>query len=263
MARRPSQTQPQEARLSYEQMESAIIKIDRLLQKLRDFDVTKVMDGDDPSVRALETYIDTTIGDIFGYQSLQYQKYKGLAYIRASSISFGFSMPIQERRKDYERCIQNAISILQVIKEGFSQDLSDAGRGSSTKPLRAYEALDLHPEVERQVGQLFRDGHYAEAIEKSVKVLNNLVRLRSNEALDGTALMQKVFSPKEPILKFNDLNDQSDKDEQQGFMFLFSGAVMGLRNPRAHKIIQDDPELALEFIAFVSLLAKLLDSARD
>jgi hypothetical protein len=37
--------------------------------------------------------------------------------------------------------------------------------------------------------------------------------------------------------------------------------VAGLRNPRAHKIINDDPERALEFIAFVSLLAKLLESA--
>ena len=42
-------------------------------------------------------------------------------------------------------------------------------------------------------------------------------------------------------------------------MMMFSGAVAGFRNPRAHKIIQDDPEKALEFIAFISLLAKLTD----
>jgi len=55
------------------------------------------------------------------------------------------------------------------------------------------------------------------------------------------------------------LTDQSDRDEQKGFMMLFSGAVAGLRNPRAHKFVNDDPERALEFIAFVSLLAKILD----
>jgi len=42
---------------------------------------------------------------------------------------------------------------------------------------------------------------------------------------------------------------------------MFGGAVAGLRNPRAHKIIKDDPEMALEFIAFVSLLAKLVDKS--
>ena len=73
--------------------------------------------------------------------------------------------------------------------------------------------------------------------------------------------MTTVFAPKNPILRFNNLLDQSDQDEQRGFMMMFSGAVAGLRNPRAHKLIKDDPERALEFIAYVSLLAKLLDGA--
>jgi uncharacterized protein (TIGR02391 family) len=74
--------------------------------------------------------------------------------------------------------------------------------------------------------------------------------------------MEKVFSPNDPVLIFNDLMDQSDKDEQRGFMMMFSGAVAGLRNPRAHSFIQDEPERALEFIAFVSLLAKLLEGSK-
>jgi uncharacterized protein (TIGR02391 family) len=79
--------------------------------------------------------------------------------------------------------------------------------------------------------------------------------------LDGTKLMEHVFSPTKPVLRFNALADESDRNEQRGYMMLFSGAVAGLRNPRAHKLIQDDAERALEFIAFVSLLAKLLDGA--
>ncbi|MGA7429617.1 MAG: TIGR02391 family protein [Xanthobacteraceae bacterium] len=99
-------------------------------------------------------------------------------------------------------------------------------------------------------------------MEDAVKALNNLVRLHSGEEADGTSLMETVFSPKKPILRFNDGRDQSDHDEQKGFMMMFSGAVAGLRNPRAHRLIKDDPERALEFIAFVSLLAKLLDGSK-
>lgn len=73
--------------------------------------------------------------------------------------------------------------------------------------------------------------------------------------------MQTVFSVKNPVLQFNNLKDPSDQDQQQGYMYLFCGAVTALRNPRAHKFIEDKPEEALEFIAFVSLLAKLLDGA--
>jgi uncharacterized protein (TIGR02391 family) len=57
--------------------------------------------------------------------------------------------------------------------------------------------------------------------------------LRSGLDVDGAALMQKAFSPNGPVLKFNDLSNQSDRDEQLGFMNMFSGAVSGLRNPRA------------------------------
>jgi uncharacterized protein (TIGR02391 family) len=95
-----------------------------------------------------------------------------------------------------------------------------------------------------------------------VKLLNALVRMRSGvENLDGSKLMERVFNPSNPVLRVNDLADDSDRDEQRGYMMLFSGAVAGLRNPRAHKLIEDDAERALEFIAFVSLLAKLLDGA--
>ena len=76
------------------------------------------------------------------------------------------------------------------------------------------------------------------------------MRLRSGLDIDGVPLMQRAFSPNKPILKFNDLSDQSDRDEQMGFMSLFSGAVSGLRNPRAHGFIHDDAERALEFHCF-------------
>ena len=119
--------------------------------------------------------------------------------------------------------------------------------------------MDLHPEIARAASQLYKNEHYANAIEDLVKAFNALVRLRSGLDVDGVTLMQQAFSPNNPILKFNDLSDPSDRDEQLGFMNMFSGAVSGLRNPRAHCLIKDDPERALEFIAFVSLLAKLLD----
>jgi len=125
--------------------------------------------------------------------------------------------------------------------------------------VRAYRDLDLHPVIEEADSKLYLDGHYASAIEATIKALCSQVRLRSGKELDGADLMKTVFSPKNPILRFNDFRDRSDRDEQEGFMMMFAGAVTGLRNPRAHKIVKDDPEDALEAIAQVSYLAKRLD----
>lgn len=255
-------SEPRDANLSYQDMEFAIRKIDRRIADLEGFDVDSVSDRQDIRIRPLEFSIKGLLTDIFGSDTFQFKDYVGIAHLDRASINYMHETPIDEVRDGLRRGVSEAVQVLKTIKRDFQEQLNDAGRSSSAKPLRAYEALELHQEIERQVGQLYRDGHYAEAVEKSIKTLNALVRLRSNEELDGTALMQKVFSSKSPILKFNSLADQSDIDEQQGFMFLFSGAVMGLRNPRAHRIIKDDPERALEFIAFVSLLAKMLDDAK-
>src|SRR5260370_1041140 len=46
----------------------------------------------------------------------------------------------------------------------------------------------------------------------------------------------------------------------KGLMHLFMGAVLALRNPRAHALFDDSPEMALDYIAFLSMLAKRLDT---
>ena len=75
--------------------------------------------------------------------------------------------------------------------------------------------------------------------------------------------MRTVFSRNNPILAFNELTTDTDKGGQEGMMHLYEGATLALRNPRAHKLVDDEPERAMEFIAFISLLAKLLDDAKN
>lgn len=74
--------------------------------------------------------------------------------------------------------------------------------------------------------------------------------------------MMTVFTVKNPILRFNDLSSESDRSEQQGLMHLYAGAMLTFRNPRAHELVSDDAEYALEAISFVSLLAKTLGRAK-
>jgi hypothetical protein len=75
-------------------------------------------------------------------------------------------------------------------------------------------------------------------------------------------LTRQMTHGNSPLLRFNDLNDQTDKDEQEGMMHLFEGAVLALRNPRAHALFDESPELALDYIGLLGLLAKRLDTAK-
>ncbi len=131
------------------------------------------------------------------------------------------------------------------------------------KTIDYFKFLNIHPEIEEVSKALFEDGHYAQAIFEAFKRVNNMVKEKADRQEDGRTLMLKVFSPNAPILKFNELLNQSERDEQEGFMYLFAGAITGIRNPKAHENIkQKDKQRAIEYLVFASFLCKRLAETR-
>lgn len=266
MAKRNPPPPPQPANLSAQSIKAAIPKLERRLKEFRAINVDELAEqhgeGIGPQINSLEDKYEDTLISVFGSDSIEYDRYQ-VGTFGPMVIRFDGPAPLYEKVETYKKGIARAIGNLETAIELLNEQLEDMGETPGGRAVQAWDGLDLHPEIERRVGQLYRDGHYSNAVESAVKALNGLVRFRSDvEDLDGSKLMEHVFSLKNPVLSFNDLTDQSGKDEQRGFMMLFSGAVAGLRNPRSHEFIEDDPERALEFIAFISLLAKLLDEAK-
>ena len=124
-------------------------------------------------------------------------------------------------------------------------------------PLQLLDALQLHPRIIRASKSLVSSGHYTEAIFAAFKAVNNFTKRKTGQSLDGKDLMAKAFNESKPIIKINKLTTQSERDEQEGFRFLFMGAMVGIRNPKAHDDTrQIDYHKALEYLAFASLLMR-------
>ena len=261
MARKSQPPSPQPADLGPAEMKAALPKLLRRVEELKSVDVSQVQKRGDPTLNALEHKMDATLIEIFGNDTVEYQRYR-VRSLDTAPIYVGSPASPQEVREGYQRGIERALTNLQTIIDLFHEKLADLGETPAGQAIKAFSETALHPEVERAVAKLFKDGHYANAVEDTCKVLDGLVKLRSG-ILDqsGTDLMLRVFSPKNPVLRFNSLQTETDRSEQQGMMHLFAGAMLAFRNPRAHQIIQDHPERALEIITFLSLLAKLLDNA--
>lgn len=113
----------------------------------------------------------------------------------------------------------------------------------------------LHPRVMEVAQKLFQDGYFRSAVLDTYVALDNDVRRKSRLQLDGTELMQKSFTNKSTILKV-----AGGDSPQQGTMWLFSGAVMGVRNVLAHDhSIHPSEQEALELLYFASTLFRRLD----
>jgi uncharacterized protein (TIGR02391 family) len=251
------------ANLSPMQIKATIPKIKRRLDELSALNVQQL--SNETGVHILDSHaqkINSTLREVYGLETIEYDEYSVSTFQPEFFIYYdGLDTSIRGNIDVVKAKVEGAVAKLTTLIEILEEQIDQSSSDGPSKILSAYNGLDLHPEISRAATRLYLDGHYANAVEAAVKALNGLVRLRSHLEHDGTTLMERAFSPSNPTLKFNGLQDQSDKDEQKGFMQLFSGAVSGLRNPRAHGFIHDSPERALEFIAFVSLLAKLLDEA--
>jgi uncharacterized protein (TIGR02391 family) len=129
-------------------------------------------------------------------------------------------------------------------------------------PLAIFDRLVTERELRDTTRDLFRNGHFALAVEEAFKYVNNLVKARSGLATDGQSLMNSAFSPASPVLKLNPLTTQSQKDQQLGYMQILAGCMTGVRNPRAHEHrYLDEPHIALELLALANHLSRLVNAA--
>jgi len=130
----------------------------------------------------------------------------------------------------------------------------------SITPNKLYDFLMFHPKIVKASRSLFRSKHYPEAILNAFKCIEIFAKKKSGLKGRGVDLMHRVFNEKNPIIKLNQMHEDFEIDEQMGFRFIYAGAIMGIRNPKAHaEVPQKDPYRTLEYLSLASLLAKRLD----
>jgi len=149
----------------------------------------------------------------------------------------------------------------KALLEGFIEQLQDLAPPSATT---AQDQYKFHSEIERVSGELFRAGHYkSAALEAYIRVIEQ-VKVISKIPDDGDSLMNKAFAcdKQTPVIQFNSLSTEAEKDEQRGFLFLFKG-IVGLRNSKAHSnALFNDPLRGHNYLALASLLMRVLEIAK-
>lgn len=164
----------------------------------------------------------------------------------------------------YENYLMSSPNYLPEIEFMHYYDFLSSKLPSSTKQKITIELDNLHPKILEHCEGLFYDGHYSEAIINAYKAIFNALKDLTNiHDIDGKQLAEKAFSLNDPLVKLNNLRTKSDKDEQLGFMMLFSGAAVGIRNPKSHDFIKQDDKLkTLQYLSFASLLMDRLDGRK-
>lgn len=169
------------------------------------------------------------------------------------------------------------IAIDQIHKDaalslnGVLQDIEDElSIRAKLDPVSEFWS-DLHPNVVRVSRKLFEDGHYANSALAALTELNEKVKAyaRSTGVLsfdkgepNGADLMFRAFGIQKdgtaPIV-LDELSTESGRNIQDGYAKIFAGAMIGIRNPKAHANIKIDAKRATHFLYLASLLHQVFD----
>ena len=155
----------------------------------------------------------------------------------------------------------------EALLTGFIEEKMEFKNGNiiSVSTITSLNDYDFHPMIKNVSDKLFKDGHYSQAVEEAFKRVIKEVKIIyqniTGVTLDGDPLMNKAFgcTNQTPVIKFNNLETDADKDEQTGIMCLFKG-IVGIRNKKTHdNVILSDPNRAIEYLGLGSLLIRLLE----
>lgn len=123
----------------------------------------------------------------------------------------------------------------------------------------------IHPIVHRVARSRFEARHFADAAEAAMKAVNQRVKEKwvaaGKPEKDGADLMFAALDLANPVFRLADSTTQSGKSMQEGYKHLFAGAMMAIRNPKAHDNITISEIRCRQFVMFASLLMEKLDEA--
>jgi uncharacterized protein (TIGR02391 family) len=122
---------------------------------------------------------------------------------------------------------------------------------------------DIHPSISRVARPRYESGHFADSVEAALKEINTVVKdhvkRKTGEEADGADLMRKAFTPNRPLIVLGDLSTDSGRNIQEGYMEIYAGSMIGIRNPKAHANVVIDDKRARHFLYLASLLAYRFD----
>lgn len=248
MARKPQGPPPQPPNLSPIQ---AIALLRRQIE--RAVEIRKLHYAD-PQIDGWTSTTETILHGAFG-KTDGYSERRTDDFNSAFGGSIRINMHPSEIQRNHQIRMDNRVGLLKAYVEQLEDGIPPA-------IATGIDQYRFHSAIEEVAGRLLRDGHYKQAaLEAYIRVISE-VKMRTNRPdLDGDGLMNHAFGAErqQPILRFNSLQTESERDEQKGFLFLFKG-IVGLRNSKAHSnTLFDSPQRAHEYIALASLLMRLLE----
>jgi len=153
-----------------------------------------------------------------------------------------------------------------VMKYGFGEKPK---QGRSSALVTSSSGLDiwslLHIKVEEVSRKLYEGEHYKQAVQAALTEVDSCVRVKyrstQNDGKTGASMMARAFAKQNPVIQLFELTDPDQEIKQEGYMHIFMGVMMALRNPNSHSNFEIEERDAIEMLFIASRLLRKVDEA--
>lgn len=164
------------------------------------------------------------------------------------------------------------------IRFGLDNDYEDILKQDLPSVLKAAEALAregskgvkclgvedlLHPMIISSSLAQYRNGHLRDAVLNAVIAVFDMIRARTGLQLDGKDLVGQAFGIEKGKLIFSEIETETGRNDQKGFLQIYDGIYTGVRNVKAHSLTHDlNEQKAAQYLVTLSLLARRVDECK-
>ncbi len=205
-------------------------------------------DGNEGGAEVLKEYLNTDYSSLYNKWE-EFFDIKELGHL-GRHLHFG-------EEHDYEDIIFRDLPKIEEIAEQHFHELIKKQKNIGFENL-------LHPIIFEHSFQQYKNGHLRDAVLNAIIAVFDFIREKTELNEDGENLVTKALSVQKPYLILSELDTNSGKNDQIGFMQILQGAFRGIRNPKAHSLVTDlDEEKAAQYLIFASLLARRIEESKN
>jgi len=157
----------------------------------------------------------------------------------------------------------------KITKWYLEQREKEDLREERSKAEELFDKIVTHQLIKQVSQNHFKNEAYRPAVLDAMIRLEVMIKEKAKfpvdnkgKELSGVSLMHKVFNPDNPILTWCKDKHQIERDELEGYKYIFAGAMLGIRDPKAHAIFEIRPMRALKLLTLATLLAELIDASK-
>lgn len=125
MVKRTIYTEPRSAKLSLEQMAQGIKRLQRRVDELEQFDPGSITERFNNNAEPLEKAIDETLTNVFGSDTIEYNRYRAAADLDRGPLIIGRDFSTSEIQRFYVDGKERALGLLKQAMKGLQENIDD------------------------------------------------------------------------------------------------------------------------------------------